>query len=283
VPGLTVLSILEDVHSAGAPPAWSGDGEVLAFSAMPADGSHGPDVYIWQPGDDQARAITTDHASYFASWAGARVVASRLNGTTGKSDSLEVLTVVIDPITLEERHVRGPLMWLPVVDPQGSHAVTWNGSLDLTGDLPVIQEGALYLVDWSALDPFRAEEPAQDVELVAIDPQRDAIARPVLDWHVRWSLDGKVLGMWEADVPGASLGKLVLVEFDAEAGLLSLDEPLMSEWSKRGFTLGADRVAWVAPASEGADGELRIRTWGIDGVGDLRIESLNLEDVIPAF
>ena len=39
-PGTTVLSILEDVHSAGAPPAWSRDGEVLAFSAMPTDGSH---------------------------------------------------------------------------------------------------------------------------------------------------------------------------------------------------------------------------------------------------
>ena len=70
VPGLTVVSILDDVHSAGAPPAWSRNGEVLAFSAMPADGSHGPDVYTWRQGDDVAQPLTEDHASYFASWSG---------------------------------------------------------------------------------------------------------------------------------------------------------------------------------------------------------------------
>ncbi len=114
VPGLTVLSILENVHSAGAPPAWSRDSSALAFSAMPADGSHGPDVYVWQPGDDQAQAVTTDHASYFASWSGRRIVASRVIGD-GKTAS-DVETVVIDPQTLEERTVGGPSMWLPVVD-----------------------------------------------------------------------------------------------------------------------------------------------------------------------
>lgn len=286
VPGLTVLSILEDVHSAGAPPAWSADGGVLAFSAMPADGSHGPDVYVWQPGDDQARPVTSDHSSYFASWSGTRIVASRLNDTTGKSDSLEVLTIVIDPITFEERRVGGPLMWLPVVDPQSSYAVAWNGSLDLTGELPVIQDGALYLIDWSALDPFRAEdiEPASDVELIPIDPERDAVAEPVLDWHVRWSLDGKVLGLWETEAAGAAWGELVLVAFDPESGTVTLDEPLMEpQTSRRGFTLGVDRVAWVAPANDGTEGELRIRTWGMDGVGGLWIDSLNLKDLVPAF
>lgn len=287
-PGLTVLSILEDVHSAGAPPAWSSDGEVLAFSAMPADGRHGPDVYVWEPGDVKARAVTDDHSSYFASWSGERIVASRLNDTTGKSDSLEVLTIVIDPVTLEERRVRGPLMWLPVVDPQRSYAVAWTGSLDLSGALPVVIDGGLQLIDWAALDPYAVAEtdppvPPADIELVAIDPTRDTVADPLLDWHVRWSLDGRVLGIWEADVPGATLGKLVLVEFDPEAGLVATGEPLMAEWSKRGFTLGVDRVAWVSPSDEGTDGELRIRTWGVDGVGGLSIESLNLEGLVPAF
>jgi len=285
--GLTVLSILEDVYSAGAPPAWSRDGEVLAFSAMPADGSHGPDVYVWQPGDDQARPITSDHSSYFASWSGRRIVASRLNETTGKSDSLSVLTVVLDPITLEERQVVGPLMWLPVVDPQRSHAVAWTGSLDLTGDLPAVRDGGLHLIDWAALDPFASDDgeptvPPADVELAPIDPTRDTVANPVLDWEVRWSLDGRVLGIWEAGAPGVTLGTLALLEFDPETGLLSR-EPLMEEWSRRGFTLGVDRVAWVGVANEGTEGELRIRTWGTDGVGDLRIESLNLEGLVPAF
>ncbi len=284
VPGLRVLSILEDVHSAGAPPAWSRDGEVLAFSAMPADGGHGPDVFVWEPGDTHARAITTDHSSFFASWSGRRIVVSRVNDTSGKSDTLEVLTVVVDPVTLEERRVEGPLMWLPVVDPEQAHAVTWNGRLDLSGSLPVAREGALYLVDWSAVDPFGAEAGSGDVELVALDPTRDPIAEPVLDWHARWSADGRVLGLWEADTPGTSWGRLVLVAFDPSSGELTLDEPLIGpEFSKRGFTVGANRVAWVGLPDDGTEGELHIRTWGTDGVGDLRIESLNVEDLVPTF
>jgi hypothetical protein len=285
VPGLRVLSILEDVHSAGAPPAWSRDGEVLAFSAMPADGSHGPDVFVWEPGDSQARAITTDHSSYFASWSGRRVVVSRVNETEGKSDRLEVLTMVVDPETLEERRVDGPLMWLPVVDPQRAHAVTWNGKLDLSGSRPVAREGALYLIDWTAIDPFRAESRGGGaVELIALDPTRDPAAEPVLDWHARWSADGRALGLWEADAPGASWGMLVLVAFDPGSRALTLHKPLIGpQLSKRGFTVGADRIAWVGPSDDGTEGELRIRTWGTGGVGDLRIESLNVEDLVPSF
>ena len=284
VSGLTVLSILDDVHSAGAPPAWSRDSEMLAFSAMPADGSQGPDVYVWQPGDTHARAITDDHASFFASWSGRRVVASRISDGAG-SESSALVTVVIDPDTLEERTADGPLMWLPVVDPQRTNAIAWSGRIDLSGSLPQVSDGALYLVDWSAMDPFRAEsDTASRAELVAIDLSRDPASEPVLDWHVRWSGDGRVLGLWEADAPGASWGKLILVAFDPESGSLTLDDPLIGpQLSKRGFTIGADRVAWIGPSNDGTEGELRIRTWGTDGVGDLRIQSLDVEELVPSF
>ena len=287
VPGLVVLSILEDVHSAGAPPAWSNDGEALAFSAMPADGSHGPDVYVWRPGDGQARAITTDHASYFASWAGRRIVASRINETPGKSDSADVLTIVIDPVSLEERRVRGPKLWLPVVDPQRAHAVAWHGSLDLTTELPTLAEGALYIVDWAQIDPFNdgATGPDQpDSGLVALDPTRDPLARPVIDWHVRWSADGRVLGVWEPEAAGSPWGALRLLGFDQELGQLSSEEPLVKLMlAKRGFSLGVDRVAYVGLAQDGTKAELRVRTWGNAGPGDLLIETLDLEELVPSF
>lgn len=284
VPGLTVLSILDDVHSAGAPPAWSRDSEMLAFSAMPADGSHGPDVYVWQPGDTHARAITDDHASFFASWSGRRVVASRITDGAG-DDASALVTVVVDPDTLEERTADGPLMWLPVVDPQRANAIAWSGRIDLSSSLPQVRDGALYLVDWSAMDPFRAESDTESsAELVAIDLSRDPASEPVLDWHVRWSADGRVLGLWEADAPGASWGKLILVAFDPESGSLAFDDPLIGpQLSKRGFTIGVDRVAWIGPSNDGTEGELRIRTWGTDGVGDLRIQSLDVEGLVPSF
>ena len=158
-PRPVVVAILENVQSAGAPPAWSGDGEMLAFSAMPADGSHGPDVYVWSASDVVARPITTDHRSYFASWSKGNVVISRVSaGNDG--DGAPLSTIVMDPGTSEERPVAGPPLWLPVVNPAGTHAIAWRGELDLSSGRPVPSSGALYMIDWSAIDPFvQANEP----------------------------------------------------------------------------------------------------------------------------
>ena len=52
----------------GAPPAYSADGQWVAFSARPLDGTQGPDIYVWRVGDARARQLTTDHASVFAAW-----------------------------------------------------------------------------------------------------------------------------------------------------------------------------------------------------------------------
>jgi hypothetical protein len=289
---------------------------MLAFSAMPADGRHGPDVYLWAPGDDQAHAITSDHASFFASWSGRRIVVSRIDEEAGKSDSsLVIRTVVIDPVTFEERVVDGPQMWLPVVDSQRGHAIVWHGKLDRSDTLPVARSGALYLVDWTALDPFReastttdpsaddseAPQPIQPlatapdaisetgleqstVELVPIDPTRDPVTDPVRDWFVRWSADGRVVGMWEAAGLDGTWGQLELVTFDRETGVLDMGHPLVPEQlAKRGFSLGVDRVAFVGATGDSSEGELQIQTWGDDGVGGLRIRSLNVEELVPAF
>jgi hypothetical protein len=370
IAGLTVLSILDDVHSAGSPPAWSTDGAMLAFSAMPADGSLGPDVYVWQPGESRARAVTTDHASFFASWSGPRIVASRIKQPNAgdSARSPRIVTVVIDPLTLASRDVDGPQMWLPQVNDQSTQAVVWYGALDWSGTLPTPDEGALYMVNWSRLDPWaggsvtgpaaatehpgastipdtsatpapssqpdateapdasaqpdsstqpepsgavestptpgsttppepratpadgtpqpapRATFPAIGDELSAIDPGRDPVDSPVTDWQVRWSSNGQVLGIWVADVRGSSWGKLVVLALDPSSGAPLLDTPLLqSTLARRGFTLGLSRVAWVAPTDESPDGELRIRTWGSDGVGGLRLPSLDLQGVVPAF
>ena len=286
VPGLTVLSILEDVHSAGAPPAWSRDGSALAFSAMPADGSHGPDVYIWEPGDAHARAITDDHTSFFASWSGTRrVVISRLAESDDRSSPLQIATVVTDLETGEERAVEGPQMWLPSVDNQRDQAIVWRGEIERDELLPVLRSGALYLADWASLDPYSDTSvpgiAAADV-LTAVEPDRDAGSSPVRDWHARWSSDGSVFGIWEADAPGSSWGSLTLLTIDPDDGLA--DEPLFDlNLAKRGFTLGSDRVAWIAPGNENTEGELRIRTWGADGEGGLSIQPPSEGELVPAF
>jgi hypothetical protein len=56
--------------------AYSDDGRWLALSATPADGSTGPDLYVWTVGDQKATVVTNDHQTYFASWHGGRILAS---------------------------------------------------------------------------------------------------------------------------------------------------------------------------------------------------------------
>lgn len=149
-----VNSVLEDVLVVGAPPAWSSEGSVLAFSAMPADHSRGPDIYTWRVGDARAQRLTQDHGSYFASWSGTRIVVGRV--TAGSEEETFVPgSVVIDPASGEQRPVKAAAHWLPVVDPTGRFAIAWLGELGRSGRSITAMNGALYLIDWQSVDPFR--------------------------------------------------------------------------------------------------------------------------------
>jgi hypothetical protein len=74
----TAVAIITDVAVVGRTAAYSPDGAWFAFSARPADGSTGPDIYVWHVGDPLARPLTVDHASVFASWVGQDVLGSRV-------------------------------------------------------------------------------------------------------------------------------------------------------------------------------------------------------------
>ncbi|HEX8941223.1 MAG TPA: zf-HC2 domain-containing protein [Candidatus Limnocylindrales bacterium] len=71
-----VTSILDGVTVVGDTAAYSSDGQWFAFSARPADGSTGPDIYVWRVGDARARPVTADHASIFSAWLGDLVLGS---------------------------------------------------------------------------------------------------------------------------------------------------------------------------------------------------------------
>ena len=351
VPGLAVLSILDNVQSAGSAPDWSVNGEILAFSAMPDDGSTGPDVYTWSPGDARAQAITNDHESYFASWSGNRIVVSKIATGAARPHNF-----VIDPSTGEVRSVSGPQLWLPTVNTQRTQAVGWFGQLDTSGALPAPRAGALYLMDWTTVDPFApnaapqatptpADQPAPTGQtdtssatsapndsnaspapnataepdatgaptdgqapnataapatpeppadsannagagldaLIPVEPDRDPRAAPVVDWQAHWSTDGQVLGVWIADSTGSTWGRLAVFAADPDTQLVTTDNALLPmTLARRGFSLGTNRVAWVGPSDENVDGELRIRTWGSDGVGGLRLKAPSQEQVVPA-
>ena len=178
LPTAEARPILSGVRGTGAPAAWSPDGSTLAFSAIPADHSRGSDIYIWRPGDDQAQPLTSDHRSLFASWAGGRIVVSRLvvtsapgpagsaePGATGTSQPVQgVETVVIDPLTAEERAVDLPDGWLPSVDPTRHWVVYWTGRLASQDGAVVPQSGELVAADWASIDPWAADDAAASPE-----------------------------------------------------------------------------------------------------------------------
>lgn len=70
------VAIAEQVVLVGAPPAYSANGQWVAFSARPADGGHGPDIYAWHVGDPTARILTDDHGSVFSGWVDDRIIVS---------------------------------------------------------------------------------------------------------------------------------------------------------------------------------------------------------------
>ncbi|HYN47826.1 MAG TPA: hypothetical protein VER83_03110, partial [Candidatus Nanopelagicales bacterium] len=70
------VAIAVGVVVVGAPPAYSADGQWVAFSARPVDGSSGPDIYAWRVGDQQAVMLTADHGSVFSGWVGNQIIGS---------------------------------------------------------------------------------------------------------------------------------------------------------------------------------------------------------------
>lgn len=347
---LSVSTILDGVYGVGAAPAWSADGQALAFSAMPSDRSRGPDIYIWRVGDGRAQPITSDHGSYFASWSGGVIVVSRAIRESAQAlDAAPVVqTIAIDPGSAEERVVAADGLWLPQIDPNSRRAVAWQGRLAWDGAQVVPTQGELYLLDWASIDPFAAPTPSQtpdggDVDLsgtdmaggaqdssivesagpnaaetddaaptpaltaqparprapiatdaptprplnrrlVPIEPGRDPLQHPVTDWRVLWSIDGRVLGLWIGDVAAATAwGHLSVLSVDLQGNLDRVTPILGSTLAKRGFNLGTNRVAWVAPLEGAPSGELRLRMWTGGVVSDVRVKPLESTGVVAAF
>jgi hypothetical protein len=119
---------------------------------------------------------------------------------------------------------------------------------------------------------------------VPVEPRRDVAADPVREWEVRWSADSSAFGYWVTETPGAAWGQLAVLRVDHSSASIDEETVLLAPTlARRSFTLGEDRVAWVAPAEDRPDGELRLRTWGPRGYGSLRIREFDVSTGLPAF
>jgi hypothetical protein len=179
-------AILNGYKVSGRDPEFSADGQWVAFSAVPTDNSAGPDLFVWQVGQERAHAVTSSHADLFSGWFGTRILVSELTAgpvapaadasasnsptpTTGDSSSPSALTpsgtpsptaapvtgpsatsYLFDPATQNVQRIDRPML-LPVADPTRTFLVYWSGTIEMdpvSGQFKV-GKGNLYLDSWA--------------------------------------------------------------------------------------------------------------------------------------
>ncbi len=253
-----VLAIASGIQVVGESAAFSPDGNWFAFTARLADASEGTDVYTWRVGDEKAQAITDDGDSYFASWAGDRLIVSRPDdASTAEPDAM---SVSIDPASGDETDAG--YVWRPAVDPTSELAIVWDGRLTRARDgatwAPA--DGALELRTWSAEGPGPAD--GADLSRVVTD------AAPG-DFDVRWDETGEWVAVWLADRDDPVVGRLTLFHVDREQTRLEhVDGAPDDVPALPGFSIGDGRLAWATPRGQGGEGSrVQIAAWSKTDVG----------------
>jgi hypothetical protein len=264
------LAIATGVNVVGGSAAYSPDGDWFAFTARAADGSAGPDIYVWQTGDASARALTDDHRSVFGSWIGGRLIGSRaVDSQTGDGSALVPESFVLDPSTGEALPLADPI-WRPVVGPRGQWAVGWDGTLKSGPDGATVgpDSGTLVLARFDAADG-------------ALGDITDIVADEAIgDFEVRWDGSGRWLAVWLADETDPTLGRLSLYRLDPDSGRLERPKGAPQDvTASAGFSIGDGRLAWATPPGQGGEGSrVQVVAWTDEAVG--AVESDPVEDVI---
>jgi hypothetical protein len=249
-----VIAIASGLIVVGQSAAYSADGEWFAFTARPADESHGPDIYVWRVGTELAEPVTNDHRSFFASWDGARVVGSRASqdGPEGQAD-----TFLVDPETGQETAL-GMHGWRPVVAPEGARALVFNGTVAARDDGQIAPaEGTLELKDWNDDTGTPSGDGAAVLDVTGTS------------FDARWDETGTAFAVWIEDAADPSFGRLSLYFVDPATGELSQPENApREEPALPGFSIGEGRLAWATPSGQGGEGSrVQIVAWTDDGVG----------------
>ena len=238
--------------------------------ARPSDGSAGPDIYVWRVGDQLAHVVTNDHASVFASWAGDRLIGSRV-AADATGGEISAQSFFIDPASGDETAIDGSA-WRPVVDPTDHWAVTWDGTVKLGPDgvTPVPDDGALVLRGFAdGVGVTTDGAPASVVD-----------EGPFAEFDVRWDETGSWLAVWLADASDPSIGRLSLLQLDPVTGELDRPHGAPQDMTALpGFSIANGRLAWATPPGQDGEGSrVQVVAWTDDAVG--AVESGPVEDVV---
>jgi hypothetical protein len=287
--------------------AYSEDGRWLAFSARPSDGSTGPDLYLWSVGAPAATPVTTDHQTYFSSWLGGRVLASRVvaslatteagtasaspKGNAGSSAAAShkpggieahSTSFLLDPDTLVGTDIAAPDVWLPVVDSTRRFVAYWSGTLrsttnGLDWELGV---GRLVLDRWSPGPEAPASpdpSPIVDSSAAPAGPLGPA-GEPVVvatgtiaAFKAKFDPSGTRLAVWVGEQADAAVGRLQLIVLNSTGAIDPDVAPLRGAPALRRFSIDVGRLAWVSPSGQdGQESAVQVLGWSNFDFGEIR-------------
>jgi hypothetical protein len=286
----SAVAIISGIVVAGGDVAYSPDGAWLAFSARPATGTDGPDVYVWHVGDAAARPLTTDHATIFSSWVGGEILASRavailsLGSPSPAPETFVPSSFALDPVTGIERPLGGDLGWRPVVDPTGRWVAYWTGTLrfDPNANAWVPDAGRLVVDTWYPA----VQDGTGAVSTPTPDPQPLLDPKPgqtIRDWTLRWDPTGTFIAAWVGDPLVEGLGRISLIPIDQTTGRPSPEAvPLLRDApALAGFAIGDGRLAWATPSGQDGDGSrLEVLAWQGTDAGKTRTEPAPPQETI---
>jgi hypothetical protein len=269
----------------GQAAAYSSNGTWFAFTARPADGSTGPDIYLWRVGDPQAHAVTTDHRSELGSWSRDTIVGSTALET---ADGTVASAFILDPATgVQTVLPQTGNAWRPSVDPFGRQAVYWTGHLHPRADGPgfMPDTGRLVVGTWGAGTSAPTDGPTPTAPTDQATERHETTIRAghLTDWDARWDETGTRLAIWVADEIDPTIGQLSLYAVDPFDGQVDLRKPLVDgRPAKAGYAISEGRLIWAEPAAAGATGEGRIflYAWTDKGSGELETVPGNKVTVI---
>lgn len=269
------VEIAHGVEVIDSTAAYAPDGSMFAFTARPSDGSHGPDIYVWNVGDAQAVPITSDHRSVFGSWAGNMIVGSSVvTSDDARTNEPAAFTITPDGATNVPLPQTG-LAWRPVVDPKEGSAVYWAGTLEPTEDGLGWKTvaGRLVLGRWSVGSDTSGEPAATPLsgDQTANRNETTIAEGPLADWDARWDETGTRLALWIADDDDPSAGTLSLYVVDPFDGRIDLANPPLSDApALAGFSIADGRLAWASPAGvTDKTSRVQILAWTNDGFGQV--------------
>ena len=251
---LAIIAIASNVVVVGQAAAYSPDGTWFAFSARPVSRQGGPDIYVWHAGDRAATALTTDHQSVFAGWAGEQIVGSRADPVGGDSASPSASPSDDARGKPESKQSEAPT---PSATPGGSEAPEASAT---PSAMPVGQVAASSFL----IDPKTRARTTLPV------PVWRPIVDPLGRWVVYWQGTIATDAIGERWVMGT--GQLMLGSWASLAGAPTAASPVPlalspdigpidgADWDARWDDTGEHLAVWVGDRSDPSIGHLNLIT-----------------------